>query len=38
MAKHAARDALKQLEERPESRQFVPVALSKNHILDFKEI
>ncbi|QSZ56309.1 hypothetical protein [Rhizobium sp. ZX09] len=38
MAKHAARDALKQLEERPESRNLVPVVLSKNHILGFKEV
>ncbi|WP_454701516.1 hypothetical protein [Agrobacterium burrii] len=38
MAKHAARDALKQLEEHPESRNFVPVVMSKNHILDFVEI
>lgn len=38
MAKHAARDALKQLEEHPESRNFVPVVMRKNHILDFKEV
>ncbi|MFK0204275.1 hypothetical protein [Agrobacterium sp. NPDC090283] len=38
MAKHAARDALKHLEEHPESRNFVPVVMSRNHIVDFKEV
>lgn len=37
-AKRAARAALAEVEAHPQSKNYVPVIISSNHILDFKEV